>query len=232
MNLKFASTLLALGALAAGSLALTVQFDGTGLGGNVRVSADGGATYKKVFAGVLKFTVLGSPVESFCADLTRTLTASSVYNVDVYSTNAPNLVDSNVVPGPGQVAVASGTAAGVQLAGRYAAALWSTAVTGTGANNTTAAALQLVIWRAVYGANFAVDGTVNAAAVSLANTYWSTPLTSTGAEYWRPNPLGNVQAQITFNPEGETGDPVPEPFTMGLVAAAVWASRKRRRKQA
>ncbi|MFQ3669623.1 MAG: PEP-CTERM sorting domain-containing protein [Fimbriimonadaceae bacterium] len=237
LKLKLALTALALGALAAGSMAFSVQFMGTGPGRTVKVTLAGNPSIQNraFFAGVLNFTVFGSPVEAFCADITRTLSTtapSNVFNVDVYSTNSPVLIDSDAVPSAGQVPVASGTAAGVQLAGRYVAALWSTAVTapGTAAQlNDRAAALQLVVWSAVYGSAFSVNSFGNANVQSLFNSYWATPLTNVGSEYWLPNPLGNVQAQITFNPNGGEGDPVPEPFTMGLVGAAALAALKRRR---
>lgn len=237
MKFKFVLTALALGALTAGSMAISVQFVGVGNGRNVTVTLAGNPNIqnKAFFAGTLNFTVLSTPVQAFCADITRTLSTMSsanVFNVDVYGTNDPSLIDSNTTPGPGQVPVASGTAAGVQLAGKYAAALWSSAVTAPGSADQLkdrAAALQLVVWQAIYGTDFTINSFGNANVQSLFNTYWSTPLTNVGAEYWLPNPLGDVQAQITFNPDGGAGDPVPEPFTMGLVGAAALAALKRRR---
>lgn len=239
MKLKLALSALAVGALAAGSGAVSVQFMGTGPGRTVSVTLAGDPNIQNraFFGGILNFTVLGSPVQTFCADITRTLSTTppaNVFNVDVYSTNSPVLIDSNAVPGPGQVPVASGTAAGVQLAGRYAAALWSTAVTAPGTANELsdrAAALQLVIWRAIYGSAFSVNSFGNANVQTLFNTYWATSLTNVGSEYWLPNPLGDIQAQITYNPGGGEGDPVPEPFTMGLVGAAALAALKRRRSK-
>lgn len=235
MKLRFAFAWLVLLGVVGSAPALTFKADYKGLFGvatNVRFNEFGP---KYVNAGILTwdryigagFNQYVDTKKTFCIDISTYITDPGYFTeIGTGSLTAGDL--------PTGITVSE-----VDLAARYLQTYWTWAQAST----TNAAALQMAIWSSLYGgiSQTGLYGTggsgydiENLAVRTAYASIWGTTLKNESSIYWKPDPqFGTNQAQITYDPTGgSSGDPVPEPFTMGLVGAAVLAAMRRRRRKA
>lgn len=177
------------------------------------------------------YNVWGGRIEWGRTYISPALPADTAYTycVDIASAViSPGTFTFSTTGNPGSPLPAGITAASLQNAGFLLQQFNSWAV-----DADHRAALQLGIWRVAYGnltfnsvpAN--VQNLFNS--LSAATSGFTTFSTTESAGLWRPLDPANNQYQIEYIPGGAgEGDPVPEPFTMGLVAAAALAALKRR----
>lgn len=210
----------------------TATFAGTGFGQTVNVTATVNSvtsTYN-VFAGRLNWnrtfsnpllSAFNGPAWTFCVDITTLVTTPASFDLESTGSATPPL--------PLGVSAANLTAAGNFLQAYHS---W------LGTSNSNHAAMQIALWSILYG-GITVNSPTSALSTSITSlqgvsginlaTGTFTPIASpANAFFW--NPSTGSQAQIEYVPGGGgAGDPVPEPFTMGLVGAAALAALKRRR---
>ncbi|MFQ3669622.1 MAG: PEP-CTERM sorting domain-containing protein [Fimbriimonadaceae bacterium] len=212
----------------------TATFAGTGFGQNVSVTATVNSvtsTYN-VFAGQLKWnrtfanpllSIFNGPAWTFCVDITTFVSTPASFDLESTGSATPPL-PLGVSP------------ANLAAAGNFFQAHHSWLSTGAGTVNERYAVMQVSIWSILYGGltlgtpslSTALTSLQSVSGINLATGTFTAISTPTNAYYW--NPSTGSQAQIEYVPGGDgAGDPVPEPFTMGLVGAAALAALKRRR---
>lgn len=202
--------LVAVSAFAAcASYAEDLKFAGMGLSNplTVQISLNGGS-FKNTNAGILKMTNGAQTIETYCANVFSPMNTS-------YHSYVPETVDFD-----------SGT--NLAMAGKIVANSYFEADTAQ-----EQAALQLAIWSALHngGSSFNANGSVfkvsgvSSEVLSLASLYFNNGFndTSNTVIHFASSQAG-AQSQIMANP-------VPEPFTMGLLGAAGLAAVLRRRRQ-
>lgn len=202
--------LVAVSAFAAcASYAEDLKFAGMGLSSPLSVSISlNGGSFKNTYAGILKMTDGTETIQTYCANVFSPMNTS-------FHSYVPETVDFN-----------SGT--NLAMAGKIVANSYFEADTAK-----EQAALQLAIWSALHnggnsfnanGSAFKVSG-VSSEVLSLASLYFDKGFdaTSNTATFFGSTEAG-AQSQIMANP-------VPEPFTLGLVGAVGLAAMIRRRRQ-
>lgn len=229
MNILNSSRVLArtilVGSAVAASLsaqAVTLKFLGTGEGRNVKISTNGGTSFKAVFSGVLRMQEVGPPQKDFfgfCA------------------TAHVNMINSNY----GATKTTSGSIGGIGLTVGHIVNSVAPGVFGLPNGNPKkdqAAALQLVIWEMLsentetnfsftsgsFQAKNTNDSAISGDVLNLANQYASM-IGSSEAIYYAAAMSGNQlvsQSILT---------PVPEPATLSALALGALATLRRRNKR-
>lgn len=259
MNAKWLAVgVLALGAsLSFGVDTATLTFTGTSGGDSVSL---GIGAFSGGFAGVLNWKLTningGSqpdviPYYTICGDLYDNV-AQSPWQVSMFDTGSyvPN---SNGVTSADWFGTSNGqyryiAADSVQVAGRMVGAVGANNGNTLGTlSNVDAAALQGIVWYALYvgtpttlsvanltAFSFSLDPAVKNQMVNYWNLYYTSQYTSIFLRGNGPHRGGDGQQdQFGLNPPGHTLI-TPEPFTMslGLASAALFIRRKVRRSKA
>jgi hypothetical protein len=200
--MRFSSKFLYLGLLAIPALSaanpLTIEFDKPDLGNDYIVTY--GGQKLDAFVGSLYFSVPPSKKQfvTFCVDLTHEITNGQMYAVNPVFTSS--LAASNVYREAGDV-----LDAGIK--------------TATDANH--AAALQLAIWKTVYGNQFSVAGVSNTVLAEEAADIAAGAKTKGNAIFLQDAPGSKGQSQITTT---------PEPTGLAILGIGVFGLFFRRRK--
>jgi hypothetical protein len=157
---------------------ISITFDKADLGLDYKL------TYNKqtenVFVGSLLFSTpsVKTPFTTFCVDLDHFITNGQTYTVNPIQTTT--LTSSNVY----------------RIAGDILDAGYKTAT-----DQNHSAALQLAIWKSVYGSQFSVSG-VSSTVQNLENSYYSAGLKFSGDAIYLQGTTGcKGQSQITTTPE-------------------------------
>jgi hypothetical protein len=180
--MRLFSKLITLGLLAVPALSLagpeTITFDKPDLGNDYMITY--GSEHLNAFVGSLFFTAPPSkvPFVTFCVDLTHMITNGQSYQVNPVFTST--LSATNVYREAGDV-----LDAGIK----------------TATDKNHAAALQLAIWKTVYGNTFSASG-VSSTVLSEENAYYTAGMKYKGnALFLQDTPTSKGQSQITCTPE-------------------------------
>lgn len=202
----------------------TLKFLGTGPGRNLKMSYNGGSSFANVFGGVLRMKLTQDNVASelfgYCGDV-KTRMVSGNFCVTPSTTN--DLGDRG--------------AKAAHLINKYAFGIMSES--NADARNDKAFALQLVVWETLteesnvfnlgngsFRAKAAGGGDFTVAQKALIDTYMNDQGASVATYY--KSALDNCE-----NPVSQSViTPVPEPATIGVLAAGALALLRRRKANA
>lgn len=220
MNTKLLALAATMGALTVGATAMpTLLFTGVGNGGNVKITTNGGGSYRDVFSGELNMRFEeGSTRRNFFGFCTspEVNMAGSAYGVTVSDT-------TNLTPNGDRIA---------HLANTYAFTIRDNGLADD------ARALQLVIWELVSETSGIFDVTngsfvaletngsaLNSSTLAKVNAFLSDSGVSVAPWYQAALGDGGKMSQ-------DIVEPVPEPATLAALGLGLAALRRRRKANA
>ena len=197
-----------------------LHFVGTGLGGNVLTSRDGGASFNAFFCGelnVARCDIPSAPFYGFCTSASVWMMMTGCWNADILDTNS-------LSPSGSQVG---------RLSTQHAATVHSSA------SNVDAQMLQAVIWEVTSETSSTFDLTsgsfiaknydgsaLNATQLAAAQTFLSD--TTAGVATWYRAQLNDAGAKVSQ----DIVTPVPEPGTIVALATGLIGLFLRPRRRA